>query len=97
MNEEENDFFERCFGIVAGLEVESEAQAIAKEVVLDEIENLQQENQQLKDRINKALEYLKEKEDSLFMTFDDYMLDHDELIDKKIGLTLLEILKGDKE
>ena len=41
MKEEEKDFFERCFGIVAGLEVQNEAQAIAKEVVLDEIENLQ--------------------------------------------------------
>lgn len=52
MNKEE-DFFERCVGIVAGLEVENEAQAIAKEVVLDEVENLQQ-------RIDKAIAYLKE-------------------------------------
>lgn len=44
---EEKDFFKTCFDIVAGLEVENESQAIAKEVVLDEIENLQQEKQEL--------------------------------------------------
>lgn len=55
---EKKDFFKTCFDTVAGLEVKNESQAIAKEVVLDEIENLQQENQQLKDRINKAIEYI---------------------------------------
>ena len=57
---EEKDFFKTCFDTVAGLEVKNESQAIAKEVVLDEIENLQQENQQLKDEINKAVEYIEE-------------------------------------
>ena len=47
----ENNFFERCFGIVANLKVENENQIIAKEVVLDEIRNLQQENSQLKEDI----------------------------------------------
>lgn len=45
----EKDFFKTCFNTVAGLEVKNESQAIAKEVVLSEIENLQQENKQLKD------------------------------------------------
>ena len=40
----EKDFFKTCFNTVAGLEVKNESQAIAKEVVLSEIENLQQEN-----------------------------------------------------
>jgi hypothetical protein len=53
MKEEEKDFFERCFGIVAGLEVQNEAQAIAKEVVLDEIENLQSQLKAKEDNWNK--------------------------------------------
>ena len=48
----ENDFFNRCFNIVASLEVQNENQLIAKEVVLDEIESLQTENQQLKKERN---------------------------------------------
>ena len=52
---EEKDFFKICFNTVAGLEVKNESQAIAKEVVLSETERLEQENQQLKERINKAL------------------------------------------
>lgn len=47
----ENNFFERCFGIVANLKIENENQIIAKEVVLDEIRNLQQENSLLKEDI----------------------------------------------
>lgn len=53
MNKKE-DFFERCIGIVAGLEVENEAQAIAKEVVLDEVENLQQRI----DKVNQIIDEL---------------------------------------
>ena len=45
----EKDFFKTCFDTVAGLEVKNESQAIAKEVVLSEIENLQQENKILKE------------------------------------------------
>ena len=45
----EKDFFKTCFNKVAGLEVKNESQAIAKEVVLSEIENLQQENKILKE------------------------------------------------
>ena len=48
---EEKDFFKTCFNIVAGLEVKNKIQAIAKEVVLSEIGNLQQENQQLKEQL----------------------------------------------
>ena len=45
----EKDFFKTCFNTVAGLEVKNESQAIAKEVVLSEIETLQQENKILKE------------------------------------------------
>ena len=53
----EKDFFKTCFNTVAGLEVKNESQAIAKEVVLNEVENLQQENKQLKDNWNKLKEW----------------------------------------
>lgn len=49
----EKDFFKTCFNTVTGLEVKNESQAIAKEVVLSEIENLQEENKQLKDKLSK--------------------------------------------
>ena len=58
------------------------------------VEYLEKEKEHLQSVIDKAIKYLKEKEDSLFMTFDDEFLSHDELIDKKIGLTLLEILRS---
>ncbi len=48
---EEKDFFKTCFNTVAGLEVKNESQAIAKEVVLSEIERLEQENKQLKEQL----------------------------------------------
>nr|DAZ26155.1 MAG TPA: hypothetical protein [Caudoviricetes sp.] len=54
----EKDFFKTCFNIVAGLEVKNESQAIAKEVVLSEIKNLEQKNKQLKDNWNKLKEDL---------------------------------------
>ena len=47
----EKDFFKTCFNTVAGLEVTNESQAIAKEVVLSEVEQLQQDNKKLKERI----------------------------------------------
>lgn len=46
------DFFQDCFNIVASLDVKNESQAIAKEVVLSEVENLQQENKQLKEQLD---------------------------------------------
>lgn len=57
MSEEENerDFMKACFNAVAGLEVKNESQAIAKEVILDEVENLTKENKQLKEVIDKAI------------------------------------------
>lgn len=57
---EEKDFFKTCFNTVVGLEVKNESQAIAKEVVLSEIKNLQQENNRLKCNWNKLREYIKE-------------------------------------
>ena len=55
----EKDFFKTCFNIVAGLEVRNESQTIAKEVVLNEIECLEQENKQLKEVIDKAIKLIK--------------------------------------
>ncbi len=49
---EEKDFFKTCLNIVTHLEVTNKSQAIAKEVVLSEIENLQQENKQLRVQIS---------------------------------------------
>ena len=49
----EKDFFKTCFNTVAGLEVKNESEAIAKEVVLSEIERLEQENKQLKEKLDK--------------------------------------------
>ena len=54
----EKDFFKTCFNTVAGLEVKNESQAIAKEVVLSEIENLQQQNKQIKEKITDLNCYL---------------------------------------
>lgn len=47
----EKDFFKTCFDTIAGLEVKNESQAIAKEVVLSEIRNSQEENEKLKEEI----------------------------------------------
>ena len=56
----EKDFFKTCFNIVAGLDVKNESQAIAKEVVLSEVENLQQENRKQKEIINEAISIINE-------------------------------------
>ena len=58
----EKDFFKTCFDTVAGLEVKNKSQAIAKEVVLSEIENLQQENKQLQNNWNELKKWLEEQE-----------------------------------
>ena len=55
----EKDFFKTCFNTVAGLEVKNESQAIAKEVVLSEIETLEQQCKKQKEVIDKAIEYIK--------------------------------------
>ena len=47
----EKDFFQDCFNTVASLEVKNKEQSIAKEVVLKEIKNLQQENKILKEQV----------------------------------------------
>lgn len=56
------DFFKTCFNIVASLEVTNESQAIAKEVVLNEVENLQQENKNQKEIVTKIKMELIENE-----------------------------------
>lgn len=76
MSEEENerDFMKACFNTVAGLEVKNESQAIAKEVVLNEVENLTKENEQLKDNWNKLKEYLNYKSERA-VGEDEYVYD----------------------
>lgn len=59
----EKDFFKTCFNTVARLEVKNESQAIAKEVVLSEVKNLEQENKKLKDNWNKLKEIAKSQSD----------------------------------
>lgn len=59
---EEKDFFKTCFNTVAGLEVKNESQAIAKEVVLSEIEQLQQENNKLQNNWNELKKWVIEQE-----------------------------------
>lgn len=54
---EEKDFFKTCFNTVASLDVKNESQAIAKEVVLSEVERLQQENEQLKEKLDYDLQW----------------------------------------
>lgn len=49
----DKDFFKQCFDTVAGLNVENESQAIAKEVVLNEIEDLEQALLEIKEYIEK--------------------------------------------
>ena len=74
----EKDFFKTCFDTVAGLEVKNKSQAIAKEVVLSEIENLQQENKQLKEVIEEVREYILNHE--LVEEKDHYVLNGNELL-----------------
>ena len=69
---EEKDFFKTCFNTVVGLEVKNESQAIAKEVVLSEIKNLQQENKQLTQNWNKLKEWINKHYD-YYMNNEDYI------------------------
>lgn len=96
MSEEENNFFERCFDIIASLKVENENQVIAKEVVLDEISNLQEENSQLKERIEKAIEYNKQ----LSKLYDIGSMERSNADTNLLILgdkETINLLKGDKE
>ena len=88
MSEEENerDFMKACFNAVAGLEVKNESQAIAKKVILDEVENLTKENKQLKEVIEEVREYILNHE--LVEEKDHYVLN---------GKELLQILDKAKE
>ncbi len=79
----EKDFFKTCFNTVASLEVTNESQAIAKEVVLSEIENLEQQVKKQKEVIDKAIEYI-ENDLKSFLYSIEYK-------------TLLEILKEGKK
>ena len=98
---EEKDFFKTCFDTVAGLEVKNESQAIAKEVVLSEIENLQQENKQLKAKweMYENGVYYSSENDKLKEVIEEvreYILNH-ELVEEKDhyvlnGNELLQIL-----
>ena len=94
----EKDFFKTCFNTVAGLEVKNESQAIAKEVVLSELENLQQENKILKenaenndkvvDKVNWENQLLKKENEQLKKKVDEY---------KKLGFKYLQDKNNDLE
>ena len=71
----EKDFFKTCFNTVAGLEVKNESQAIAKEVVLSEIETLEQQCKKQKEAIDKAIEIIQKMFETGFYN-DDYYLGH---------------------
>ena len=69
--------------------------------LLDYIANLQKRldfmidrNDEKQERINKAIEYIEEKYD--YILKDATFLDHDELVDRKHMLKLIEILKGEE-
>ena len=64
-----------------------------KEIIKD-VKQLQQENQKYKEVFDKVIEYIKEKYD--YILGDDTFLDHDEIIDRKQIIHILELL-GDKE
>ena len=86
---EEKDFFKTCFNTVAGLEVKNESQAIAKEVVLSEIENLEQQCIKQQEIIDKAVKYIDDLRDEsaerqgFYNCFSDdlYIADINELLD----------------
>ena len=85
----EKDFFKTCFDTVAGLEVKNKSQAIAKEVVLSEIKNLEQQAQKQKEVIDKAVKYIDDLRDDsaerqgFYNCFPDdlYIPDINELLD----------------
>lgn len=92
----EKDFFKTCFNTVAGLEVKNESQAIAKEVVLSEVKNLQQENKRLKenaenndkvvDKVNWENQLLKKENRELKTQIEEYQKALDETMSEKIDI-----------
>lgn len=58
----------------------------------DEVHCLHEEKKELQDRIEKAIEYIENKYN--YILKDDTFLNHDERIDRKQILNLLDILKG---
>lgn len=84
---EEKDFFKTCFNTVAGLEVKNESQAIAKEVVLSEIENLQQANKQLKDNWAELKKYIKtEIPEDVFIDTEWFVAILDKMLELERGI-----------
>ena len=58
----------------------------------DEVQKQQEENTRLQQRIDKAIEYIKDK--YAVILADDLFLDHDERIERKRLLEIKDILKG---
>ena len=85
----EKDFFKTCFNTVAGLEVRNESQAIAKEVVLSEIETLEQQCKKQKEVIDKAIEYINSK-----VISNGEIIDQLRKIEVKELLQILDKVKG---
>lgn len=80
-----NNFLKDCINTITRLEVKNESQVIAKEVILDTIEDLQQ-------RIDRAVEYIKDRCNFAF-TSKDLIVD---ILNKEEIKELLSILQ-DKE
>jgi len=72
---------------------EKELEQMDKEELLGIIKAQRFEIERLNNIINKAIEYIKNKYD--YILGDDTFLDHDEKIDRKQILHLLDILKGE--
>ena len=51
----------KTIDIVSGIEVNSEAEAIAKETLISYVEQLHQENEQLKNKIKQIIEFIEVK------------------------------------
>lgn len=86
---EEKDFFQTCLNIVASLEVTNESQAIAKELVLSEVENLPQENKKLNGAIQTYDILLKanvEENKQLKAQIKEYQKALDETMSEKIDI-----------
>ena len=88
----EKDFFKTCFDTVAGLEVKNKSQAIAKEVVLSEIKNLEQQAKKQQEIIDKAVKYIDDLRDKSAERQGFYNCFPDDLFIPNIN-ELLDILK----
>ena len=96
---EEKDFFKTCFNTVASLDVKNESQAIAKEVVLSEVERLQQENKQLKEKLDYDLQWAfkYDKQVGNWNKLKEYFNERIEVCDNRLSTPFCNFEKVTKE